>query len=132
MYRLLLADDDEALREVIRELCAPFFQILEANTGDAAFEIAMVEHPDLALCDFHMPGRSGLEALSALKTLDIRRPAILMTSDVSDDLEQQLRDLQVDSLLPKPFTRRQLLGTVASAIDSAYHDNSLCQRLRST
>lgn len=130
-YRLLLADDDDALREIVRELCAPFFQILEAGTGDAALEIARVEHPDLALCDFHMPGCSGLEALSALKSLDIRRPTILMTSDVSPDLTRELERAQVDTLLPKPFSRRQLLTTMASAIELAYHDEALRQRLMS-
>ncbi|MDX1969750.1 MAG: response regulator [Planctomycetaceae bacterium] len=129
-YRLLLADDDQALREVVREVCAPFFEILEAENGDEALEIAVAEHPELALCDFHMPGCSGLEALTALKTYDIRRPAILMTSDVSADLHQRVQLARIDSLLAKPFTRQQLLQTFATAIDSAYHDDRLTQRLR--
>ncbi|OYW19838.1 MAG: hypothetical protein B7Z55_08165, partial [Planctomycetales bacterium 12-60-4] len=130
VYRLLLADDDAAFREVVREVCAPFFEILEADTGDAALEIAVGEHPELALCDFHMPGCSGLEALSALKTFDVRRPAILMTSDVSADLRERVQLARIDSLLAKPFTRHQLLQTFANAIDTAYHDGGMTQRLR--
>lgn len=131
-YRLLLADDDAAFREVVREVCSPFFEIIEAETGDAALEIAVAVHPDLALCDFHMPGCTGLEALTALKTFDIRRPAILMTSDVSADLQQQVRVARIDSLLEKPFTRKQLLHTFAAAMKTAYHDLGLTQRLLSS
>lgn len=130
-YRLLIADDDAALRAVLRELCAPFFEILEADNGDTAFELAMAELPDLALCDLHMPGRSGLEALAALKELDVRRPAILMTSEPSWELQRQLQQAHIDTLLTKPFSRSKLLGTFASAIDDAFHDESLRQRLLS-
>ena len=130
-YRLLLADDDPALRAVLRELCAPFFEILEADNGDTAFELALMERPDLALCDLHMPGRSGLEALAALKELDLRRPAILMTSDPTVELERQLRQAHIDTLLTKPFSRSKLLGTFACAIEDAFHDESLRQRLLS-
>lgn len=128
-YRLLLADDDRALREVIRELCAPYFEVLEAATGDAAWEIAVAEQPDLALCDFHMPGRSGLEALAALKSTDQRRPAILMTSDMSPELDRWRERALFDSLLTKPFSRRELLQTIATLIDRAYEDATFRQRL---
>lgn len=131
-YRLLLADDDQALREIVRDVCAPFFEVLEAETGDQALEIATHAHPDLALCDFHMPGCSGLEALTALKLFDCRRPAILMTSDVSPALELQVQRAHIDSLLPKPFGRRQLLQTFATAMQSGYHDEGFLQRLLSS
>lgn len=131
-YRLLLADDDSAFREIVREVCTPFFEILEADTGDAAWEIAIVAQPDLALCDFHMPGRTGLEALSAFKAIDVRRPAILMSSELSPDLEQLAQRAHIDSLLQKPFSRRILLRTFAAVMETAYHDQSFSQRLLSS
>ena len=131
-YRLLLADDDAAFREVVKELCAPFFEVLEAETGDDAYGIATLDRPDLALCDFHMPGRTGLDALTAFKQLDVRRPAILMTSDPSLELAREVQLARIDSLLEKPFTRRQLLRTFATAVDSAFHDDGLMRRLLSS
>jgi two-component system, response regulator PdtaR len=127
-YRLLLADDDPGFREVVREVCAPFFEIVEAETGDEALDL-VATRPDLALCDYHMPGRSGLEALAALKALDVRTPAILMTSDTRWDLNAEVRRSRIDTWLAKPFTRRELLRAFATAIESAYDDSRLSQRL---
>jgi CheY-like chemotaxis protein len=126
-YRLLLADDDAALREVVREVCAPFFDVLEAESGDEAWELVQ-SRPDLALCDLHMPGRSGLEALSALKALDARRPAVLMTSRPTEALVDEVRAGRIDSLLPKPFSRQSLLRTLAAAVQAAYDDREFVRR----
>ena len=121
------------MRDIVCEVCAPFFEILTADSGDAAREIVLIEKPDVALCDFRMPGCSGLEALAALKALDIRRPTILMTSeDPSAWTCSYQREAPFDSLLTKPFSKRELLSTFATLIGRAYHDADFQQRLLSS
>ncbi|MDZ4688593.1 MAG: response regulator [Planctomycetaceae bacterium] len=130
-YRLLIADDDEAFRQIVCEVCAPFFDIVEARTGDEAITRVRRELPDIALCDLHMPGQDGLHVLEAYKGLDLRRPGILMSARWSLELRDQARLAGIDSLLDKPFTRRQLLRTVGTAIETAYHEPDFGSRLLS-
>jgi CheY-like chemotaxis protein len=130
-YRLLIADDDEAFRQIVCEVCAPYFDIVEARTGDEALNRVRRELPDIALCDLHMPGQDGLHVLEAYKGLDLRRPGILMTARCSRELRDQLKLARIDSLLEKPFTRRQLLGAVGQAIEIAYHEPDFRHRVLS-
>lgn len=130
-YRVLIADDDEAFRQVVCEVCAPFFDIIEASTGDEAVARLRRELPDLALCDLHMPGQNGLHVLETYKGLDLRRPGILMTARSSLELRDQLLRVGIDTLLEKPFTRKELLGAVGHAIETAYHEPDFGSRLLS-
>lgn len=130
-YRLLIADDDDALRQVVCEVCAPFFDIIEARTGDEALLRVRREFPDVALCDLHMPGQDGLHVLEAFKGLDLRRPGILMTAQSSLELRDQIRQVGIDWLLEKPFSRQQLLGTFGQLLEAAYHDPHIGARLLS-
>jgi CheY-like chemotaxis protein len=130
-YQVLIADDDEAFRQVVCEVCAPFFEIVEARTGDEALHRVRCELPDLVLCDLHMPGPDGLQVLEAYKELDLRRPGILMTAQSSRELRDQIKLAGIDSLLEKPFTRHQLLGAVGEVIETAYHVPHFAARLLS-
>jgi len=130
-YQLLVADDDEAFRETVRALCEPFFSIIEAKSGGEALELARKIPLDVALCDMHMPEHTGLDVLEAFKTDDARRPGILMTARCSQELRDQARLLRVDSVLEKPFTRQQLLSTVAEAIETAFTDFDFRRRVLS-
>jgi CheY-like chemotaxis protein len=121
-YQLLLADDDEAFREAVRAVCEPYFSIIEARSGGEALEVARRLPLDLALCDMHMPELSGLDVLEELKRENALRPGILMTARCSAELRDQARRLHVDSVLEKPFTRTQLLTTVAHVVESAFDD----------
>lgn len=121
-YRLLVADDDAAFRETVCAVCRPYLEIIEAASGDEAVERAAHESIDLALCDLHMPGRTGLEVLAELQRLYAGRPGILMSAHVSPEVCTAAERHSVYRVLQKPFTRRQLLATMAEAIHTVYHD----------
>lgn len=121
-YRLLVADDDAAFRETVCAVCRPYLEIVEAATGDEAVARASQEPIDLALCDLHMPGRTGLEVLAEIQRLQAGRPGILMSAHVSPEVCTAAERNSVYRVLQKPFTRRQLLATMAEAIHTAYRD----------
>jgi CheY-like chemotaxis protein len=84
--RILIADDDEALRAVIRrfleshttcEVCG------EAVNGVDAIEKAEMLNPDLILLDYAMPGMNGIETGAVLKAMMPELPVILFTGDDS-------------------------------------------------
>ena len=121
-YQLLIADDDEGFREVLRSIFAPWFSLFEAASGEEAFEIVECEHVDIILLDMNMHQMTGLDTIRIVKRIDSRLPCILCTSDASDELREQAREVDVWSVLAKPVRKRELLTIVSSAIDSTYGD----------
>lgn len=129
-YRVLVADDDAAFRETVCDVCRPFLDVVEAASGEQALDFAHRERLDLALCDLHMPGRTGLDVLSEFRRIQSGRPGILMSAHVSPGERSEAERLSVYRVLEKPFTRKQLLATVAEAILSAFHDAGFTSQLR--
>ena len=118
-YQLLIADDDAGFREVLRAIFEPLFSLFEAGSGEEAVEIVEGEHVDLILIDMNMHKLTGLETVRIVKQIDSRLPCILCTSDATDELREQAREV-VWSVPAKPVRKRELLTNVSSAIDSTY------------
>ncbi len=92
--RVLIADDHAIFRRGLVELLSevPGLTVVgEASNGIEAERLCSKTRPDLVLMDIHMPGRSGIEALSAIKKrFDI--PVIMLTvSDKDADLFKALK-----------------------------------------
>ncbi|HET6426419.1 MAG TPA: response regulator [Planctomycetaceae bacterium] len=128
-FRLLIADDDEAFRETVCEVCRPFLEVIEAASGDEALCVTHREQLDLALCDLHMPGHTGLDVLSEFRRAQ-QRPGILMSARVSPVERREAERLSVYRVLEKPFTRKQLLATVAEALESVFPQAGLLSQFR--
>lgn len=131
-YQLLIADDDDAFRGALCEIFAPFFRLIEAQSGEEALELASREDVHLALFDMHMHRLTGLEAVRQLKEIHIVAPCILITADYTSELCDDAAEAQVFTVLKKPVTKHDLVRTVATAVDATYHDRELSGRLLST
>lgn len=121
-YQLLIADDDEGFREVLRAIFGPWFALFEAASGEEAVEIVEAESVDIVLLDMNMNQLTGLDTIRIVKRIDAHLPCILCTSDATDELRKQASDVDVWSVLAKPVRKRELLNIVSSAIDSTYGD----------
>ncbi len=128
-YQLLIADDDDAFRETLCEIFEPFFRLIEAQSGEEAIELASHEEVHIALFDMHMQRLTGLEALRQLKEIHIIAPCILITADYTTELCDDAAEAHAFTVLKKPITKRELVKTVATAVDSVYRDSELSHRL---
>lgn len=128
-YQLLIADDDGDFRQTVCEIFAPFFRLIEAESGEEAIEVVSRQQVHLALFDMHMKQLTGLDALRQLRALHIVAPCILVTADYTDELRDDAEQAAAFSVLRKPVTRRVLVNTVARAVGSAYKDSELMDRL---
>lgn len=131
-YQLLIVDDDDAFRGALCEIFEPFFRLIEAQSGEEALQLASHEEVHLALFDMHMQRLTGLEAVRQLKEIHIIAPCILITADYTTELCDDAAEAQVFTVLKKPITKRELVKTVAKAVDTAYNDRELTNRLLST
>lgn len=122
-YELLIADDNESFREILREILEPrpFLRVHEVESGEEAIEYSLKVHIDIVLLDMHMHVMTGLETLRELKDLDAVRPCILITSEATEQLREDALNANAFSILSKPVRRRELCSTVSSALVDAYH-----------
>lgn len=123
-YRLLIADDDRGVRDVLRAIFEPFFDLVEAESGDEAVGLIERVRVDIALLDMHMPRRTGLETLRVLKRVRSTAPGILVTAEATDALRRDAAEADAFDVLAKPVRKAELVSTVAAALRFAYHDSA--------
>lgn len=122
-YSILIADDDEASRETLREIVEPEgFQTYLAEDGAEALEIVRAGPIHLLVCDMYMPRLTGLETLQLVKQINEILPCILVSGEVSDRLMQQAMVAKAYSVLAKPVSKNVLLYTVVRALVKAYEE----------
>lgn len=120
--RILIADDSEAARSVIRfslETLTSYEVCGEAVNGAEAIEKSKELKPDLILLDLSMPGMSGLDTASILKMAMPDVPIVLFTM-YSDAFEQELKfAVGVDAVLSKPSGVGNLVKCLEGFLEAA-------------
>ena len=122
MKRILVIDDEEWLREMVRmALNQRGYEVIEAGDGSVGVDIARKQLPDLVLCDVNMEKMDGYATLSALRndTSTAAIPFILMTGLADNAGMRQGMELGADDYLPKPFTLDGLYGAVEARLKKA-------------
>ena len=108
MKKVLIADDTQMMRQLAVAYLGRFeCEILQAENGREALELARRERPDLILLDVSMPELDGPEVLRALQEDPAPRgiPTIMMTGHTSKRIVTQTIRLGVRAYLTKPFKR---------------------------
>ncbi|MGE3706297.1 MAG: PAS domain-containing protein [Vicinamibacterales bacterium] len=115
---VLVVEDETAVRNlVIASLAKQQYTVLAAASGSEALAL-LDTHPDgvdLLLTDANMPGMNGIELVSAVLARKPALPVIIM-SGFTDDLPRLAGFDQQITLLPKPFTPRELRERIAQVL----------------
>lgn len=121
--KLLIADDDRDFRESLSEVFTRrgFTTELAADGREAVEIVQSSRQLHLVLLDVHMPRLSGIEALGKIREMDeATLPCILMSAQFDEQIVEQAQSLRIESMLSKPFTLRDLTGTVESIFARSY------------
>jgi two-component system, OmpR family, response regulator len=115
--RLVVADDDDAVRALLGAALAAY-TVLPAARGDDALTLIRRERPDLAVLDVQMPGLDGLAVARALAADPATAPLpVVLCSGAGPEAAAAAGPLAgVVAFLPKPFDLVELLGTVARTL----------------
>lgn len=126
MTRVLVVDDDEATRDVLRMMLEEsHFTVLEAGDGDEAIRTLRVSaDPLVVLLDLDLPGTDGLGVLRAVAAdaaLADRHHIIMITavSKVRREGTRKLRDALHVEMIAKPFDIDVLLTAVSRAAEGS-------------
>src|ERR1039457_5511219 len=125
---LLVVDDEDGPRQSLRVIFKDEYDILMAEDGPTAIELAK-QHPiDVAVLDIRMAGMSGIEVLERLKYVNPNIEAIMMTAfETTDTIRQALR-LRACDYINKPFD----LATIRAAVGQAMQRRKLESEIHSS
>jgi DNA-binding NtrC family response regulator len=117
---VLVVDDEPVVSDAVRLVLGQDGLTVTA-VGDAESALA---HPDLTrcrlvVCDLMLPGRSGLEALTAMHACRPDLPIIMTTGYATPAQEQAVMAAGATAFLPKPFDESELLSLVRDVLSRA-------------
>ena len=115
IYRVLIADDEPHMLKFIEfTLRKGNFEILKANDGVQALEVAEAQKPNVIVLDVLMPGMDGVTALRNLKKKPVLKliPVILLTARGHTLDPEEAKKAGASYYLTKPFSPTELLKQV--------------------
>jgi two-component system, OmpR family, response regulator MprA len=115
--RILVADDDPAVRDSLRRsLAFNGYEVSTASDGQAALEAVRDARPDLLLLDVNMPTLDGLETCRRLRASGDDLPVLMLTARVEVGDRVLGLDVGADDYLAKPFALEELLARIRALL----------------
>lgn len=116
MEKILIADDEQLMRQLVADFLQPEgYEIVEAADGKEALQLYHEQHPDLILLDVMMPGYDGWTVCR-----EIRRESsvpIMMLTAKGEEIDQLFAyDLGVDEYITKPFSPKILVAKIKALL----------------
>jgi len=116
MKILLIEDHKKVAAAVKKGLEKEGFAVSAAGTGEKGFSLLNSEPFDLVVLDLMLPGRDGLDILSALRKRGLNTPVLILTA--RDTIEDRVTGLETgaDDYLVKPFAFPELLARIKALL----------------
>ena len=125
---LLIVDDEEGPRLSLRVIFKDNYDLLMAEDGPTAIELAQKHDIDVAILDIRMAGMSGIEVLERLRFVQPDIEAIMITAfETTDTIRQALR-LRAADYINKPFD----IATIRAAVNAAMQRRMLESEIHSS
>jgi DNA-binding response OmpR family regulator len=108
--KLLVVDDEPEIREIVREVLQDHFEVIEAENGKQAVDMAQRRLPDMILMDVMMPEMDGITATESIRGMLTTRhiPILMLTAANTKDYRIRAFDFGADQFIGKPFDFEEL------------------------
>jgi len=114
--RVLIVEDEPALRVHYERHFSSQYQLVLAATGGEALERMAEEAPDIAVLDMRLPDTDGVALLRAIRSSHPDLPVIFTTAYVSIEPQLQLLDVPYSGYIVKPFRLDELSARIDAAL----------------
>src|SRR5207237_9507163 len=119
---ILVVDDSPTLRGIVKIYMRPLqVEVMEADGGERALQLARLAVPTLIVADINMLGMDGITFVKQLRadaSVEVRRiPVIFLTGDKSGELRQRAADAGANDFLEKPVKSGPLQEAVKRILD---------------
>jgi len=115
MIRILVADDHTVVREGVKQILSGLEDMLvegEAENGQETLEKVSRGNYDVVLLDISMPGRSGLEVLEDILTLQPRLPVLILSMHPEEQYAIRALRAGASGYLTKASASHELIGAI--------------------
>ena len=112
---VLVVDDEIHIVHVVAiKLRNNGYEVISADNGAEALELALKDKPDIIVTDYQMPVMSGLELVGNLRKHEETKdtPVIMLTARSFAISQEQQDELKISGCLSKPFSPKELLGNI--------------------
>ena len=114
---VLIADDSEFMRSLLREILEEEYQIVgEAENGVEAIELYNEHGPDLVMMDIVMPIRDGIEATEEITDGDSSAKVIMCTSVGQEQKMKSAIQAGAEGYITKPFQKPSVLDEIENVV----------------
>jgi two-component system, OmpR family, alkaline phosphatase synthesis response regulator PhoP len=119
--KALIVDDEPNVRRLLHTILSKTFEVIEAEDGRQAIEMANTQKPDIVLMDMMMPKMDGLTACHMIKNDPATKsiPVIMVTAigfELNIKLSQQMG---ASGYVTKPFSSEEILNKIAQVLTAA-------------
>jgi DNA-binding response OmpR family regulator len=116
--QLLIIDDDEVMRGVLRDRLEDAYQIIDTGDPEQAIALALHHKPDAVLLDLMMPKFSGFEVCQTLTGLSFTQqiPIFILSGEPATKFKAFCQNLGSAGYFEKPVDFNQLRACLASAL----------------
>lgn len=110
--KIVIVDDDKAIRAVLRNLCEGEGHEVVAEFGDGVglLDYVTKQHPDVVCLDFNLPGEDGLSLLVQMDVTANHVDVIMVTGSDDPGLKGHAADLGATGFIHKPFEQAQIIA----------------------
>jgi DNA-binding response OmpR family regulator len=132
MNKLLIVDDEDAMRRLLRINLADRYEILDTGNSDQALAIAMQNKPNAILLDLRMPNYSGFELCRTLKSMTSTQltPIIIISGEAGASTKLFCRELGAAAYFEKPVDFDALRAGLEKVLHAAQPERRKELRVR--
>jgi DNA-binding response OmpR family regulator len=132
MPKILIVDDDEAVRGLLRMRLSGAYQIVETGDPEQALGLALEHKPDAILLDLMMPGFSGFELCQSFHTLSYtsRIPIFVITGEAGTKYKEHCESLGAKGYFHKPVDFAALKAALSEELKSTQPERRAHKRVQ--
>jgi len=118
MSKILIVDDDESIRRLLRLNLADLYEVFDTGKPEEALALALEHKPDAVLLDLRMPGYSGFELCKTLTSFSATQliPVFVISGEGGAKTKEFCRELGAAAYFEKPVNFESLRETLAQAL----------------
>jgi response regulator RpfG family c-di-GMP phosphodiesterase len=132
MHKVLIVDDDEATRRLLKTRLSPICEVIETGEAAQALELALAHKPGAILMDLMMPEFSGFELCQSFRDLSYtsRIPIFVVSGESDDRCKAHCERLGALDYFQKPIDFTRLQGRLLQELQTQHPERRRSARVK--